>query len=106
MVVLIVMIAGIGVLSFESLGRLEDPTFVIKTALIITPYPGATPLEVEEEVTQTIEEAIKSMGEVKEIYSTSREGLSFVYVDMKDTFKAPDLPSSPWATQLPKSWSS
>ena len=92
MVVLIIMIAGIGLLSFERLGRLEDPTFVIKTALIITPYPGATPLEVEEEVTQTIEEAIKAMGEVKEIYSTSQEGLSFVYVDMKDTYKAPQLP--------------
>ncbi len=92
MVVLILMITGMGLLSFEKLGRLEDPTFTIKTALIITPYPGATPLEVEEEVTQTIEEAIKAMGQVKEIYSTSQEGLSFVYVDMKDTYKAPDLP--------------
>ena len=92
MVVLILLIAGIGALSFEKLGRLEDPTFTIKTALIVTPYPGATPLEVEEEVTQTIEEAIKAMGQVKEIYSTSQEGLSFVYVDMKDTYKASDLP--------------
>jgi multidrug efflux pump subunit AcrB len=92
MVVLILMIAGIGVISFEKLGRLEDPTFTIKTALIVTPYPGATPLEVEEEVTQTIEEAIKAMGQVKEIYSTSQEGISFVYVDMKDTYKAPELP--------------
>ncbi|SMC78089.1 Multidrug efflux pump subunit AcrB [Desulfocicer vacuolatum DSM 3385] len=92
MVVLTIMVAGMGLISFEKLGRLEDPTFTIKTALIITPYPGASPLEVEEEVTQTIEEAIKAMGQVKEIYSTSKEGLSFVYVDMKDTYTAPELP--------------
>ena len=92
MVVLTIMVVAIGILSFEKIGRLEDPTFTIKTALIVTPYPGATPLEVEEEVTQTIEEAIKAMGQVKEIYSTSQEGVSFVYVDMKDTFKSPELP--------------
>ncbi len=92
MVVLSIMITGIGILSFQSLGRLEDPTFTIKTALIVTPYPGATPLEVEEEVTDVVEEAIKAMGQVKEIYSNSQAGVSYVYVDMKDTFKAHELP--------------
>ncbi|SDU42829.1 efflux RND transporter permease subunit [Desulfobacula phenolica] len=92
MVVITLLLVGIGMVSFQGLGRLEDPTFTIKTALIVTRYPGASPLEVEEEVTDRIEEAIKSMGQVKEIYSTSSEGVSFVYVDMKDRFKSRELP--------------
>ncbi|MCP4114310.1 MAG: efflux RND transporter permease subunit [Desulfobacteraceae bacterium] len=95
MVVLTILLLGGGILAFEKLGRLEDPTFTIKTALVVTQYPGATPLEVEEEVTDLVEEAIKSMGQVKEIYSTSQEGLSLVYVDMKDEFHK---------TQLPQIW--
>lgn len=86
MVVLVILLIGTGILSYQKLGRLEDPTFTIKTAAVITRYPGATPQEVEEEVTDTIEEAIQSMGQVKEIYSTSQEGVSFVFVDMKDKF--------------------
>ncbi|MBU0969485.1 MAG: efflux RND transporter permease subunit, partial [Proteobacteria bacterium] len=90
--VLAVMIVGIGILAFQNLGRLEDPTFIIKTALVVTPYPGASSLEVEEEVTDVIEESIKSMGQVKEIYSSSQAGISYVYVDMKDFFTTRELP--------------
>jgi multidrug efflux pump subunit AcrB len=43
-----------GVVSFNSLGRLEDPEFTIKEAVVMTQYPGASPREVEEEVTERI----------------------------------------------------
>jgi multidrug efflux pump subunit AcrB len=92
MIVVIVLLVAAGVIAYENLGRLEDPTFTIKTAVVTTAYPGASPAEVEEEVTDLIEEAIQEMGQVKEIYSTSQEGYSFVYVDMKDTFKSHQLP--------------
>ena len=55
--VLTVMSIIAGVASYQGLGRLEDPAFTIKDALVITPYPGATPQEVEEEVTDRIERA-------------------------------------------------
>ncbi|SHJ20503.1 Multidrug efflux pump subunit AcrB [Malonomonas rubra DSM 5091] len=92
MIVFTILLVAAGILAYENLGRLEDPTFTIKTAVVATAYPGATPAEVEEEVTDLIEEAIQEMGQVKEIYSTSQEGYSFVYVDMKDTFKSHQLP--------------
>lgn len=92
MVVFTVLLVAAGIFAYENLGRLEDPTFTIKTAVVATAYPGASPSEVEEEVTDLIEEAIQAMGQVKEIYSTSQEGYSFVYVDMKDTFKSHELP--------------
>mgnify|MGYP001202693799 CR=1 FL=1 len=92
MIVFTILLVAAGVIAYENLGRLEDPTFTIKTAVVATAYPGASPAEVEEEVTDLIEEAIQEMGQVKEIYSTSQEGYSFVYVDMKDTFKSHELP--------------
>jgi multidrug efflux pump subunit AcrB len=45
----IVLLIGGGILSFLGLGRLEDPAFTIKQALINTQYPGASPQEVEDE---------------------------------------------------------
>ena len=90
--VLMLLIVGVGIVSYERMGRLEDPAFTIKTALVITQYPGASPGEVEQEVTDVIEEAIQSLGQVKEIYSTSQEGLSVVYVDMKEKYTTSELP--------------
>lgn len=92
MFVLTVLVIAAGAMSYQRLGRLEDPTFTIKTALVVTPYPGAGSAEVEEEVTDLIEEAIQSMGQVKEVYSTSQEGASIVYVDMKDAYQSAELP--------------
>jgi len=92
MVVLTLLILGGGILAYQRLGRLEDPTFTIKKALVVTRYPGATPQEVEEEVTDRVEEAVQALGQVKEIYSTSQEGLSVIYVEIKDTFTTEELP--------------
>ena len=50
MVVTFVLLVG-GIVSFGGLGRLEDPAFTIKLAVVMTQYPGATPQEVAEEVT-------------------------------------------------------
>lgn len=81
-----------GIFSFFSLGRLEDPPFSVKSALVITQYPGATPEEVEQEVTDRLETAIHQMPQVKHIYSMSRDGLSYIKVDIKDRYWAKDLP--------------
>lgn len=81
-----------GIFSFLSLGQLEDPPFSVKSALVITQYPGATPEEVEQEVTDRLETAIHQMPQVKHIYSMSRDGLSYIKVDIKDRYWAKDLP--------------
>jgi multidrug efflux pump subunit AcrB len=81
-----------GVWAYTGLGKLEDPAFTIKTAAIATLYPGASPLEVEEEVTALIESAAQKLGQTDKVRSLSKEGLSLVYVDIKDTYTARDLP--------------
>ena len=68
------VLAG-GLVAFTQLGKLEDPEFTVKTASITTPYPGASPEEVELEVTDRIEKAIQEMPQIKQIESNSRAGL-------------------------------
>ncbi|QTX32086.1 efflux RND transporter permease subunit [Aminithiophilus ramosus] len=87
----VLMVVG-GILAYGRLGKLEDPEFTIKTAVVVTTYPGATPREVEEEVTDAVETAVQQLGQVKRVRSISQEGMSTVYVDIKDTYTAQDLP--------------
>lgn len=89
---LTLLIAVGGMWAYNGLGKLEDPAFTIKTAVIATPYPGASPLEVENEVTALVESAAQKLGQTDKVRSLSKEGLSIVYVDIKDTFTARDLP--------------
>jgi len=86
----VVMIAG--ALSYLQLGQLEDPEFTVKVAMLATPYPGATPAEVELEVTDVIERAVQEMSVVREIESTSSAGLSSVKVIINPKVRSPDLP--------------
>lgn len=81
-----------GVLAYTQLGRLEDPEFTLKNAQIVTQYPGATALEVAEEVTDKIEIAIQQMGQLKKITSTSYPGKSIILVEMEDKYDKQDLP--------------
>ena len=62
--VLTVLMAVVGVASFLELSLLEDPEFTIKEAMIITPYPGASAAEVEVEVTNVIEQAVQTLGQL------------------------------------------
>jgi multidrug efflux pump subunit AcrB len=75
-----------GYISFNSLGRYEDPEFVIRQAVIITPYPGATAAQVAEEVSDPIEAAIQQLQEIEEIKSISRPGESEVQVEIRMKF--------------------
>jgi len=85
----IILAGGIG--SYFSLGKLEDPEFTIKTALIATPYPGASSYETEQEVTRKIEEAVQSADMVEKIRSRSEAGISFVYVDLYESVRSGEI---------------
>ncbi|ENM3822951.1 efflux RND transporter permease subunit VexK [Vibrio cholerae] len=90
MVSLIFLIGGTA--AFFNLGRLEDPAFTIKDAMVVTSYPGATPQQVEEEVTYPLEKAIQQLTYVDEVNSISSRGLSQITVKMKNNYGPDDLP--------------
>ncbi|EGR0740825.1 efflux RND transporter permease subunit VexD [Vibrio cholerae] len=75
-----------GYISYLKLGRFEDPEFVIRQAVIVTPYPGATAQEVADEVTDVIEGAVQALQELKEVKSVSMQGRSEVTVEIKLEF--------------------
>jgi multidrug efflux pump subunit AcrB len=91
---LVVIMVGGGLAAFEEMGKLEDPAFMIKSAKILTRYPGATAQEVQDEVTYQLEDAIQKLEQVKWIkMSVSRPGLSDIWIDFKDEYRRPDFPN-------------
>ncbi len=89
---LTVVMLFLGYFAYMGLPRLEDPEFAIKEAVILTPYPGASPKEVQEEVTEVIEKACQEMGQLKRVESYSSRGMSLVHVKIKDKYRKNDLP--------------
>ena len=81
-----------GIASYFTLGQLEDPEFTIKSAVISTAYPGASPQEVELEVTDRIELAIQEMPQIDYIESLSRAGLSIIQVNIRPSFVSEEMP--------------
>ncbi len=81
-----------GTLSYLDMSRLEDPEFTIKEALVITNYPGATPAEVADEVTDVIESAAQQLGQLKKVTSTNNPGQSIVTVEIKSKYDKSTLP--------------
>ena len=81
-----------GVVAFKQLGRLEDPEFTIKEALIITPYEGASAQEVANEVTNVIERACQQLGQLDRVESESVRGRSTVSAIIKGQYNADSMP--------------
>ena len=87
---LAVLLIG-GITSFGKLGKKEDAPFVIKSAVIMTRYPGAEPAEVERLITEPISREIQSMSGVYKIKSESMYGLSKITFELQSSF--PPVPS-------------
>ncbi|NIZ04444.1 efflux RND transporter permease subunit [Pseudoalteromonas sp. HF66] len=80
-----------GTVAYFGLGQLEDPEFTLKKAMVITLYPGASPQQVEEEVTFPIENAIQQLPYVDYVTSISSTGKSQITVEMKSNYRKQDL---------------
>lgn len=91
---LAVMLVG-GIYAFEQLGKREDSTFVIKSAIVICPYSGATPLEVESLVSKPIERGLRTLTAVHKITSESHYGYARFVVELH--------PSTP-PERIPQLW--
>ncbi|MEO0390833.1 MAG: efflux RND transporter permease subunit, partial [Pseudomonadota bacterium] len=81
-----------GAAGYMSVGKLEDPVFTIKSALVITPYPGATAAEVASEVSEVLEAEVQQMDEIDYVVSDNTPGLSVMEVVVKDTYDGTELP--------------
>ena len=78
------LVLVMGLFSFKSLGRSEDPSFAVKQMVISAAWPGASAKEVEQHLTNTIEKEAQNLPQVDKITSYSRPGTSVITVTLKD----------------------
>ena len=81
---LLMVILTVGLSLYPTLPRDSMPPYTVRTATIVSDFPGANPERVELLVTKNIEEIVQEIPEVKEISSQSRTGLSVVTVTLRD----------------------
>ena len=81
-----------GIYSYFSMGRLEDPEFAVKTAVVATMYPGASAEQVQNEVTDKVERIVQRLQGLDHIRSISKPGQSIVFVDVQSTVPTHKLP--------------
>lgn len=81
-----------GIWSFGRIGKQEDAPFVIKSTVLITLYPGATPVQVEQLITEPIEREVQTLRGVYKISSESYMGLSKITVELDPSIPAGEIP--------------
>ena len=79
-----ILIVG-GILSYDQMSKLEDPEIKVKQAVVVTTYPGASPYEVELQVTDHLEKSIRSLNNIDKVESHSCNDLSLITVNLKTT---------------------
>src|SRR5436309_6092485 len=91
-VYLMLVVAIAGIIEYGRLGREEDPPFTIKTMVVKTLWPGATTLEIVQQVTDRIEKKLEELPSLDYLKSYSKPGESVVFVTLKDSVRASDVP--------------
>ncbi len=87
------MVFAVGVYSLLTMPRREDPKITVPLGLVVAYYPGATAAQVEEQVTNKLEQYLFQFEEVKKskTYSTTRDGVVIINVNLNDDVKKPDI---------------
>lgn len=117
--VLVVFITIMGIMSYISIPKEQFPELVIPTIMVSTPYPGASPADIENLVTRPLEKQIKGLSGVKKVTSTSMQDFSSIVIEFntdvivteakqraKDAIDKArtdlpnDLPQDPTATEI------
>lgn len=81
-----------GLFAYINIGRLEDPKFTIKSAMVVTTLPGASAADVEHQVTDLLESSIQQMEQIDVVTSRSLPGYSEIRVNIRDTYTTEQLP--------------
>jgi multidrug efflux pump len=80
----IILVAIAGVFSYMKLGRMEDPTYTVRTMVVSVAWPGASAQQMQEQVTDKIEKKLQDTPNLDYIKSYSRPGQSVIYVNLTD----------------------
>ena len=86
-IILLLVILLAGVSAYKGMPKDYDPGFIIRTAQVITYFPGASPQRVESLVSDRLEKAIQEIPELDFVKSESRTGVSIVSANIKERYK-------------------
>ena len=86
----VVVALAVGLFNLETMSRREDPELTIRDALVVTRWPGASALRVEELITDPLEAAAAEIAEVDTIESESLVGTSIIKVTLDDSISNTD----------------
>ncbi len=73
-----------GIISYQKLGRMEDPDFTIRQMVVSVSWPGASARQVEEQVTDKIEKKLQDTPGLDYLRSYSRAGQAIIFIALKD----------------------
>ena len=93
-ITLVTLLTLWGCWTYITIPRREDPEFTIRRCVVVTPWPGASALKLEELVTDKLESALDGIQDVKELKSTTTEGLSIIYVELENSVAVRDIQNS------------
>lgn len=89
---LMLMLTVSGLLAYTKLGQSEDPPFTFKVMLVRTSWPGASAVEVEQQITDKIEKKLQEVPHLGYINSYSRPGESMIFIIIKDDTFSKEIP--------------
>ena len=90
-ILVLVAIPLIGLLVFLNYPRQEDPSIEIRQAIVTASHPGMKVYQVEDLITRTLEEKIREIGEVDDVWSSSQDGRTTIYVEVDDWVTGPEI---------------
>ncbi len=90
-VLVLIGIPLIGLLVFLNYPRQEDPSIEIRQAVVTVFHPGMDVRQVEDLITRTLEEKIREIGEIDDIWSSSRDGMAIIHMDVDDWVRGADI---------------
>jgi multidrug efflux pump subunit AcrB len=79
--VMVVLIAIMGIQSYLSIPKEAQPDITIPNIIVITLYPGVSPVDMESLVTKKLEEELATISDIKEMMSTTTEGYSSINLE-------------------------
>ena len=89
---IVAVLVGIGIYGISKMNKDEYPSFEIKQGLVAAVYPGASSLQVEEQVAKPVEQVLLSFDEVnsQNLQITSRDGICYMLVDLTSPARTKD----------------
>ena len=87
----LLMVLSLGVANYQTMPRDSMPPYTVRTASVVTRFPGVGPERVEALITGKVEEVAQELPELKTVASTSQSGLSVVSVQLKQEVPPTEL---------------